>query len=207
MDINHVLLIGAGVLGAVLTVTLLVLFFVSRKSQKIMQSLLMIMTRPERAKVADAVRVLNIILADEINKIEQSFQTMRDTLGAQIDSATQLKSALTEQNQQLVALADDATKKLAVMSGRLDNTVSGLGEVVASKSWIDVESATDRFATTVSELLAKIDATSEDTTTKVASIEQQIESWLVKGQELSDRLKSEFDTNANQMRGLTDDSN
>lgn len=207
MDINHVLLIGAGVLGAVLTVTLLVLFFVSRKSQKIMQSLLMIMTRPERAKVADAVRVLNIILADEINKIEQSFQTMRDTLGAQIDSATQLKSALTEQNQQLVALADDATKKLAVMSGRLDNTVNGLGEVVASKSWTDVESATDRFATTVSELLAKIDATSEDTTTKVASIEQQIESWLVKGQELSDRLKSEFDTNANQMRGLTDDSN
>ena len=207
MDINQVLLVGAGVLGGLLTVTLLVLFFVSRKTQKVMQSMLTIMTRPERAKVADAVRVLNIILADEINKIEQSFQSMRETLGAQIDAATQLKNALGEQNQQLVSLADDATKKLAVMSGRLDNTVTGLGDIVASKSWTDVESATDRFATTVSELLANIDKTSEDTAEKVALIGKQIEDWIAHGQELSDRLKSEFDTNANQMHGLTDDSN
>ena len=206
MDINQVLLIGAGVLGGVLTLTLLVLFFVSRKSQKIMQSLLTIMTRPERAKVADAVRVLNIILADEINKIEQSFQVMRDTLGAQIESATQLKDELGEQNQQLVTLADEATKKISVMSGRLDNTVAGLGDVVSSKSWADVESATDRFSTTVSELLAKIDKTSEDTVDTVGLIGKQIEDWLEHGKELSDRLKKEFDGNASQMRGLTDES-
>ncbi|MBQ8041995.1 MAG: hypothetical protein IJ273_01565, partial [Alphaproteobacteria bacterium] len=124
MEITQFLMIGAGILGGLLLITLGVLFFVSRKSQRVMESLLTIMTRPERAKVADATRVLNIILADEINKIEQSFQTMRDTSNAQIDAANELKGILGSQNEQLVAMAEEATKKLATMSGRLDNTVS-----------------------------------------------------------------------------------
>ena len=70
MEITQAFLIAGGVLAGLLTITLGVLFFVSRKSQKVMESLLSIMTRPERAKVADAVRVLNTILADEIYKIE-----------------------------------------------------------------------------------------------------------------------------------------
>ena len=47
MEITQVLLIGGAILGGLLTITLGVLFFVSRKSQKVMQSLLMIMTKPE----------------------------------------------------------------------------------------------------------------------------------------------------------------
>ena len=58
-----------GTIGGLLVVALAVLFFVSRKSQRVMQSLLTLMTRPERARVADAVRVLNTILADEISKM------------------------------------------------------------------------------------------------------------------------------------------
>ena len=149
MDITQALLVGSATLGGLLFITLMVLFFVSRKSQKIMNSLLNIMLHPERTKVADASRVLSVLLADEINKIEQSFQTMRDTLNAQIAQANELKQSLTVQNDQLIALTDDATKKLRIMSGRLDNTVGGLGEVVNSESWHDVESATDRFSNTV----------------------------------------------------------
>ena len=100
MNLTQILLIGGGVISGLLLITLMVLFFVSRKTQKIMQSLLTIMLKPERAKIADATRVLNTILADEINKIEQSFQTMRDTLKAQIESANELKNALTVQNEQ-----------------------------------------------------------------------------------------------------------
>ena len=96
MEITELLLVGGAVLGGLLVITLGVLFFVSRKSQKVMQSLLTLMTRPERAKVADAARVLQTILADEINKIESSFQTMRDTLNAQIATADELKKILTE---------------------------------------------------------------------------------------------------------------
>ena len=71
MNLTQILLIGGGVISGLLLITLMVLFFVSRKTQKIIQSLLTIMLKPERAKIADATRVLNTILADEINKIEQ----------------------------------------------------------------------------------------------------------------------------------------
>ena len=206
MDLTQVLLIAGGVISGMLLITLFVLFFVSRKTQKIMQSLLMIMTKPERAKIADATRVLSIILADEINKIEQSFQTMRDTLNAQIESANELKNALTVQNEQLVNMADEATKKIATMSGRLDNTVTGLGEIVASQSWADVENSTDRFSNTVNDLLNNINNTAEQTTQHTAQIQSQIDFWLESGKTLSENLQNEFNFNADQMKNLTAES-
>lgn len=206
MEITQFLLIGGATLGALLLIALGILFFVSRKSQKVMNSLLMIMTRPERAKIADATRVLHTILADEIARIEASFQTMRDTLNAQIASADALKNELTVQNDKLIALADDATKKLAVMSGRLDNTVNGLGAIVDSQSWHDVEQSTDRFSTNVNELLTKIDTTTQDTTDKVSQIQGQIDSWLSSGKELNETLSANFDKNSNQMQTLTAES-
>ena len=206
MEINQILLIGGGIISGMLFVTLCVLFFVSRKTQKIMKSLLTIMTQPERAQIADATRVLNIILADEISKIEQSFQTMRDTLNAQIESANELKNTLTVQNEQLITLADDATKKIATMSGRLDNTVTGLGEIVASQSWTDVENSTDRFSNTVNELLNNINTTAQQTTEHTAQIQSQIDSWLESGKTLSENLQNEFNFNADQMKNLTAES-
>ncbi len=203
MEISQVWLISGAVLAGLLVLSLGALFFVSRKSQKVMDSMLKIMMRPERAKVADAVRVLNVILGDEIHKIEESFQTMRDTLNAQIASADELKRALGEQNEQLVALADDATKKLATMSGRLDNTVEGLGQIVNSQSWQDVTDATDRFSGAVNEMLGRIDNTTQDTTDKVSQIRQQIGSWLESGRALSESLQAEFDKNAGQMKEVT----
>ncbi|MBQ8255778.1 MAG: methyl-accepting chemotaxis protein [Alphaproteobacteria bacterium] len=206
MEITQLLIIGGGVLGTLLVITLGVLFFVSRKSQKVMESLLTIITKPERAKIADATRVLNVILADEIAKIESSFQTMRDTLNSQIEYAKELKNALTEQNNQLINLADDATKKLATMSGRLDNTVAGLGEIVTSQSWNDVENSTDKFSNTVNELLCKIDTTSQETTDKISQIQSQIDSWVETGKALSEHLQNEFNSNADQMKTMTGES-
>ena len=61
---NQALIITALSLGFLLFINLVCLFFVSRKSQRVMQSLLEIMTHPEQAKVQDAVRVLQIILKE-----------------------------------------------------------------------------------------------------------------------------------------------
>lgn len=168
-----------------------------------MQSLLTIITQPERAKIADASRVLATILADEITKIEHSFQTMRDTLNAQIDAVSKLNDMLTVQNDQLVTTADDATKKIANMSGRLDNTVSGLGEIVESQSWKDVENSTDRFSNTVNELLNNVNITSQNTTQQTAAIQEQIDSWLESAKTMSENLQGEFNFNADQMKNLT----
>ena len=89
MNLVQILLIGGGAVSFLLLITLAILFFVSRRTQKIMESVLQIMMHPERARIQDATRVLNTILADEIHKIETSFQTMRDTLDAQIASANE----------------------------------------------------------------------------------------------------------------------
>lgn len=171
-----------------------------------MGSLLAIMTRPERAKIADATRVLNTILSDEINKIELSFQIMRDTLNKQINDAIDLKKALGEQNERLVSLADDATKKLSVMSGRLDNTVMGLRQIVESQSWQDVEGATDRFNLAVNDLLAKIDSTSQDTVDRTTQINTQINAWIEKEKELSGLLQEEFAKNDGQLKNITSET-
>ncbi len=171
-----------------------------------MGSLLTIMTRPERAKIADATRVLNTILADEINKIEQSFQMMRNTLNEQINRAVELKQSLGEHNDKLVSLADDATKKLSTMSGRLDNTVGGLNQIVESQSWKDVEVSTDRFNSTVNDLLAKIDSTSQDTMDKTVQIQTQINDWIEKEKELSGLLQEEFAKNSAQLKNISDET-
>lgn len=205
MDILQVLLIGGGVLAGLLFVTLGVLFFVSRKSQKVMESVLQLMMQPERAKINDATRVLATMLADEIAKIESSFQTMRDTLNSQIASANELQHQLTVQNENLVNMADEAVKKIATMSGRLDNTVLGLRNVVASAAWEEVGVTTDNFSATVGGLLENIKATADATTAEINTIQSRIDSWVQTGEKLSEGLRAEFTSNDEQMKTLAAD--
>ena len=204
---NHVLMIISGGLGFLLLVTLGVLFFVSRRSQKVMQSLLTLMTRPERAKVSNATRVLQTILADEIAKIQANFQSMSDTLAAQIASAQELKHELSTHNENLVNLAGDATKRLAQMSQRLDNTVTGLQSIVESPGWSDVENSADRFTANINELLGKIDTTTQDTTERTNQIQAQIDSWNDASGKMSQQLQADFDRNTAQMKTMTDGAN
>lgn len=202
MDFGQFYIILVSVLGGLLVIALGVLFFVSRRSQKVMQSVLEIMTRPERARVQDAVRVLNSILADEIIKLESSFQVIRDELNGQIAVAKELNQQLAEQNNRLVETADDATKKIAVMAQRLDNTVGDLTGVVQSGGWQDIGVITERFSTTVNELLAKIDTMSQETTERVATIQNNIDQWILAGDTLNQKLTSDFDSSVEQMKNL-----
>ena len=206
MDFAQILLISAGVLCGMLAITLGVLFFVSRRSQRVMESLLQLMTQPDRARVADASRVLQTILADEIAKIESSFQTMRDTLNAQIASANELKQELTVQNDKLVATADEATKKVVLMSQRLDNTVLGLHNIVSSGGWTDIQNTTDNFRTTVNTLLTQIDTTSAATTEQISTIQSQIDGWVATSETLGQNLKDAYNTNDEQMKNLAQQS-
>ena len=206
MEFNQLFIWGGTILSSLLFVTLVVLFFVSRKSQKVMQSLLDIMLQPERAKIADATLVLSAILKDEIGKIESSFAIMRNTLNAQIATANDLKNILSEQNEKLITLADEATKKIANMSGRLDNTVSGLNDIVESEKWHDVEIATDKFSDTVNQLLNEINNTTQETTSHTAQIQSQIDAWVATSESLSEHLGGEFNKNTEQMKNLTTES-
>lgn len=200
---NQILLIIAEVLGFLLFINLICLFFISRKSQHIMHSLLEILTHPESARISDATRVLQVILKDEIDKIDNNFKTMTNELQEQIKHTEEIKSALGEQNDKLITTADNAVKQIANMSQRLDNTVNGLGNIVASSGWNDVQHTTDNFSATMESLLNKIAETSSTTTQYATQINEQIDKSLESERQISEQLQSTFNANTENMEKLT----
>ena len=194
MNLTGVLIIAGVLIGAVLVGALVALFFISRRSQQVMQSLLNIMTAPDRARVVDASRVLQTIMADEIAKISECFAEIRETLMSQIGVAEKLRGELATRNEALVNIANDAVMRVSQMTDRVDNTVAGLRGVVDSDAWGDVANATDRFAATVGETLEKITATTKDSSDKIAVIDEKIVNWTENTTNLANELNSTIDT-------------
>ena len=203
---NNIILYIAGGLGFFLAITLGFLFMISRKSQRVMQSMLEILLHPESVRVQDASRVLQTVLAGEMAKIDSAFKAIVETLNAQIAHANELKKQLTEQNDKLVATADDATKKLVQMSGRLDNTLEGMQTVVNSPSWLNVTNASENFTTHINELLTQIDTATQGATDKTVAVQGQIDSWIASANELHQKLHDEFESNTNQMQSLSENT-
>lgn len=172
-----------------------------------MESLLTILTHPERAEIADASRVLGVILADNVAKINADFHAIQETLKQQIATANDLHEKLSVQNDALVNTADDATKKVANMSQRLENTVGGLQNIVESPAWQNVETSADKFTSNLDDVLAKIDGTTNDVDNRVTNLQTQMSNWIESGRELNQELDSNFERNTNQMKSLTDESN
>jgi methyl-accepting chemotaxis protein len=200
---NQTLLIVSLSLGFLLFVALVFVFFISRKSQRVMESLLEIMTNPEQAKIQDATRVLQLLLKDEINKIDANFKSMGNTLNVQIQKTEQIKDNLSTQNDRLVELANDATKKIANMSQRLENTTNGLQTIVNSGSWQDVQHITDSFSANMEVLLNKISDTTATTTEKSGQISEQINQCIENEKQISQQLQSSFDANNENMNNIT----
>lgn len=206
MPITQILLIVLCSVCFLLLIALGISFSISRRSQKVMESLLAILTQPERVQIADATRVLNVILADEIAKINAGFQNIQETLKSQIQTAEDLRRQLTEQNDNLVNTADDATKKVANMSQRLENTVGGLQNIVDSESWGAVAKSADDFSANINDILTRIDTTTNDVNSRVDNIQTQINNWIESGNGLNAELNDNFEKNTSNMKDLTDQS-
>ncbi len=200
---NQTVLIIALSLGFLLFVNLVCLFFISRKSQRVMQSLLEILTHPEQANIKDATRVLQTLFKDEIDKIDNNFKTMSNELQEQIRHTESIKSILGEQNDKLVATADNAVKQISVMSQRLDNTVDGLNNIVTSSGWADVQHTTDNFSATLDNLLNKISETTNTTVQHATQIQEQIDKSADSERSINEQLSASFATNTENMEKLT----
>ncbi|MBR3510920.1 MAG: hypothetical protein IKN73_02560, partial [Alphaproteobacteria bacterium] len=200
---NQILLITSISFGFLLFVSLICLFFISRKSQKVMNSLLEIMTNPEQTKIKDAARVLSLLFKDEITKIDNNFKSMAEELKNQINQTEQLKSALSEQNSILVNTAEDAVKKVANMSQRLDNTIDGLQNIVSSSGWNDVQHVTDNFSANLEMLLNKITDTTNTITTNAATIQDHINHCIDSEKQIHNQLQDSFNTNSENMEKIT----
>lgn len=200
---NQTLFILSLSVGFLLFVMLCVLFFISRKSQRVMQSLLEFIMHPEQAKIQDAARVLHTLLQDEIDKIDSNFKTMAATLSNQIAHTEQIQHDLSVQNDKLTALADEATKKIANMSQRLENTVNGLQAVVDSGAWQNVQDVTDKFTANVDVLMTRISEVTTTTTDKATQINEQIAQSIENERQISEQLQASFNTNNENMTAIT----
>ncbi len=200
---NQTLVIILTSLSGLLFISLICLFFISRKSQRVMRDLLEIMTHPEQVKIQSAIRVLDTLLKNEINKIDNNFQSMSNTLNAQIEHCEQMKQDLSVRTDKLIEVADDAVKKIANMSQRLDNTVDGLQHVVESNGWTDVQNAADTFSSNVDGLLNKIQDVTHTTTENAIKIQEQITQCADSEQQISNQLQDSFKNNAENMDIIT----
>ncbi|MBO4700799.1 MAG: methyl-accepting chemotaxis protein [Alphaproteobacteria bacterium] len=207
MDFNNVfVIVGASIMGLAF-IAMMMLFFISRKSQRVMKSVVSIMTEPDRARIADASRVLQTIMADEIKQIAACFQSMHATMNAQITDAQKLRDELAQRNQELVSTANEAIQRVVQMTGRMDNSISGLTQLVTSESWDNVTNATDRFAQTVGETLTKITETTNDSNDKIAQIDAKIAQWADGAVNLGNQLNTALETNTEQFQKMAEDAN
>ena len=206
MDLTNILVICGIVVAALLVGVLVALFFISRRSQQVMQSMLTIITSPDRARVVDASRVLQTIMADEIAKISSCFTQIRETLKSQIAAAETLHQELNVRNDTLVQVANDTVMRISQMTDRVDNTVSGLRDVVNSDAWADVSNATDRFAATVSETLEKISTTTKDSGDKISVINDKIAQWDDASKKITADLQQSIDTTTERFQQMTTES-
>jgi len=207
MDFNNTFFIITACFGGLLSIVLFALFFISRRTQHVMQSMIDIITEPDRARIQDASNLLQSIMADEIKKILNGFHTMQNTLRAQIAAAEELRKELVSRNDALVGVANDAVQRVAQMSGRMDNTVSGLRDIVNSESWNDVSNATDRFAGIVQETLGRISETTTTSTDKITQINKCIEQWDSASNQFTTNLQKSLDLNSEQFQSMTSNAN
>ena len=204
---NQPLFIIISILGGLLFTTLICLFFISRKSQRVMRDLLEIMTNPEQAKIQNATRVLQVILKDEITKINNNFQSMSNTLQQQIADTEKIKKALGEENDKILTTAEDAVKKIANMSQRIENTIDGLNNVVSSNAWSDIQTTADNFLANTEDLVNHMKETAQITTENSEKIQEHINQCIVSHQQISEQLQNSFAENTNKMTEMTNTAN
>ncbi|MCQ2574838.1 MAG: hypothetical protein MJ156_01895 [Alphaproteobacteria bacterium] len=194
------------ILCGLLTVALLVSFSISYKSQKIMRSLVQFVTNPDRTKIQDASNIFKTLLNGETEKISGLFADIDKNLVQQIKNAEILKEQLSVKNEELVNLADDATRKVTNMSQRLENTVDGLKSIVESDKWQQIQTSTDGFSNALEDKLTKIDSTVTTTTENYNKIQDQITNSLEIEKQISDQLTKTFENNTSNMQKITSDA-
>jgi predicted nucleic acid-binding Zn-ribbon protein len=178
----------------------------ARKSQKVAASLLLLLTRPERAKVQDAARVLQVILAGEMEKIESNFKSMSDILAVQVERAEDLRKELGEHNDKLVGTADEAARKIGVMNQRLENMLGGFTKIVESHEWAELDSAADKFQNRINDLLNKVDSTAQDTIERTRTLQGHIDGWIESGKKMTTQLQTDMENNTSHMNSMVVES-
>lgn len=190
MDFGNIWTIIGLCTGILLLLVLFALFFISRRTQRVMQSMIDIMTEPSRAKIRDASRILQEIMADEIEKITNNFKNIQETLRAHIVAAETMGKELGARNDTLITAANGATQKIAQLSARLENTATGLQQTVESDQWVGLAKTTESFAETIGNTLNQISETTNAASAQIAQIDSKIATWNEESKKLETELQN-----------------
>ncbi|MCL2017407.1 MAG: hypothetical protein FWG80_01350 [Alphaproteobacteria bacterium] len=201
---DTILIIGFAT--ALLVVCAVIMALMARRSQKAAESLMLLLTRPERMKVQDAARVLQVVLAGEIEKIESNFKSISGVLDNQIQRADELSKHLGQHNALLVGTADEASRKMTIMNQRLENMLTGFDRIVNSQEWSELESAAERFHDRINDLLNRVDASAQDAIERTKTLQGHIDGWIDSGKKMSAMLHTDMESNTSQMNSMVVES-
>ncbi|MCL2339266.1 MAG: hypothetical protein FWC51_04945 [Proteobacteria bacterium] len=206
MEQNHIFLFGFIAVAVLMVAGAVAMFLSARRAQKTTESMLLLLTKPERAKVQDAARVLSVILSGEMEKIESNFKSMSETLNTQIIRAEELRAELGEHNGKLVDTADEAARKISVMNQRLDNMLGGFSKIVESHEWAELENSAERFQGRINDLLNRVDAVAQDTVERTHQLQSHIDGWIESGKKMTGQLQTDMENNTSQMNSMVVES-
>ncbi len=200
--VSIILISVAGLLAFALGIQ----FFISRKSQKVMSSLLKILMDPERAKISDASRIVQSVMNDEVENLKVSFKKMASVLEQHVLRAEALEKHLGEKNLILIETANTAVKNVSDMTGNIKTVLGDFKEVIGSEQWENTEKSTERFHSRVKALLLDIENVVQDSNEKVKTFQSYIDSWIDSGQKLSGQLQADMESNTSHMNYMVVES-
>ena len=201
----YILILGGGA-GVLLLGMAGALFFVSRRSQRVMGSLLDLLLAPERAKIQDAANVVKRVMNAEVEHIEHSFKKMSAVLDAHIQRADALEKLLRDRNSEMVALADTAVKNIAVQTNALEKQLKGFYTVLDSKQWKNVSELSEKFQNRINGLLDEIKSTVQDANEHARVLKTTIDGWVESGKTLTGQLQSDLSNNTSHMNSMVIES-
>ncbi|MDR0804106.1 MAG: hypothetical protein LBO08_03430 [Rickettsiales bacterium] len=194
-DMNSIILICV---SAILFIALVALFFVSRRSQRVMDSLLQLLMSPDRAKIKDAARVVKSAMSTEIENLESSFAKMGAFLEERIAQTAELNREMNDKTASLRGTAE----MVSSATDDFGSALAGLKKVISSDGWGAVSKTLARFQDTVSELLVNIDSVVNDADQKTKSFNIGINEWIESGAKLNARLSSDLESGTAQMNAM-----
>jgi ABC-type transporter Mla subunit MlaD len=189
----------AGLLVALLPI----LFFQSRRAERVMRGMQSLLLEPNRAKITDAKNMIEDVLADAISKINANFNSMATVLNQQAARAEMLEKKLGVQNKMLVSTADSAAERVSNMAKTLENLVANLSEIVASSGWKDAQSASENFNNGAGNLLRELEIKANSISDLSSKLNGDISEWSESGRKMSDELQQSIAGNSEKMNMMS----
>jgi hypothetical protein len=146
-------------------------------------------------------------MLDTSQQVDQNVRQLSATTATLADQTAQVRAAMEQQNQRLVAQLTEALAQIELAGGKFDQTVTAAmwGADQASARFSDMtQSASSRLGATQQDMQAVADKAESALSTLGTSITQQAASLSIIGEQLNEQYRTMSAANENQRAQLID---